>query len=226
MVLKEGIVFLEDLGVWDVLLPFLLVFLLIYGILQKTRVFGEEKGNPKNKINAAVAATCGLLVVGFTALVTKIATFVNYLILFIVAGLCIVLVLAFFGRTREKPKNWLLFLIAVVCFFILFSVLNIFAIINTTKLLETLFHPVVIVALVFIGLVYYIVHEKKPRQDDASPRPVPPSSPSPQRPFLPQDQPFRREHIRRIPGNELQDGFFGDMESPDPRRGQQGPHHH
>ena len=50
---------LENLGFYDVALPFILVFTLIFAILQKIKIFGE---NSKN-FNAVIALAMALLVV-------------------------------------------------------------------------------------------------------------------------------------------------------------------
>ncbi|MBN1157208.1 hypothetical protein JXA85_06300 [Candidatus Woesearchaeota archaeon] len=50
---------LENLGVSDVLLPFLLIFTVLFAILQKARIFGEGKKN----INLAVAVIIAAMVV-------------------------------------------------------------------------------------------------------------------------------------------------------------------
>lgn len=50
---------LEQMGVADVLLPFLLVFTIIFAILQKTKILGEEKKN----FNVIIALVIGLSVV-------------------------------------------------------------------------------------------------------------------------------------------------------------------
>ena len=42
-----GIQFLDRLGVYEVLLPFLLIFTLVFAILEKTRAFGTEEVNEK-----------------------------------------------------------------------------------------------------------------------------------------------------------------------------------
>ena len=54
--------FFRDLDRWgltDVLLPFLLIFVIIYAILMKTKILGESKKN----LNVVVALVVGLLVV-------------------------------------------------------------------------------------------------------------------------------------------------------------------
>ena len=50
---------LENWGLTDVMLPFLLIFVIVYAILQKTKILGEGKKN----LNAVVAIVMGALVV-------------------------------------------------------------------------------------------------------------------------------------------------------------------
>lgn len=56
----EGLVrFLDSVGLTDVLLPFLLIFVIIFAILQKTKILGDGKKN----LSVVVAIVVGLLVV-------------------------------------------------------------------------------------------------------------------------------------------------------------------
>ena len=57
--LEEFVLTLDRYGLTDVLLPFLLIFVIIFAILQKTRILGEGKKN----LNVVVALVVGLLVV-------------------------------------------------------------------------------------------------------------------------------------------------------------------
>ena len=50
---------LDNFGLTDVMLPFLLIFVIIYAILMKTKILGETKKN----LNIIVAIVVGLLVV-------------------------------------------------------------------------------------------------------------------------------------------------------------------
>ena len=50
---------LENWGLTDVMLPFLLIFVIVYAVLQKTRILGETKKN----LNVVVAVVFALLVV-------------------------------------------------------------------------------------------------------------------------------------------------------------------
>ncbi len=57
--LENFMITLERWGITEVLLPFLLIFVIVYAILQKTKILGEGRKN----LNAAVALVVGLLVV-------------------------------------------------------------------------------------------------------------------------------------------------------------------
>ena len=50
---------LDNWGLTDVMLPFLLIFVIIYAILQKTKILGEDKKN----LNVVIAIVVALLVV-------------------------------------------------------------------------------------------------------------------------------------------------------------------
>ncbi len=57
-VFENAMILLEEWGVSDVLLPFILVFTVSFAVLQKAKIFGEER-----KYNAIVALVLGLAVV-------------------------------------------------------------------------------------------------------------------------------------------------------------------
>ncbi len=160
MGLKEVIVFLGSLGFWDVLLPFFLVFLILYAVLQKTRVLGEENGKPKSNVNAAVSTMIGLMVVAFTSLVDAISLFVSHIALFLVAAVCVVIVAGMFGRTGEKPKGWLLVGIFGLVLIALLYAVGLYAKLDMTKIFAAIFNPLLIIAVVFIGVLYFVVREK------------------------------------------------------------------
>ena len=50
---------LQDIGIYDVLLPILLVFAIMYAILQKIKIFGKDKG--AKSVNVVVALVVSLI---------------------------------------------------------------------------------------------------------------------------------------------------------------------
>jgi len=75
-VFGSAIEFLDKLGLYDVLLPFLLVFTIVFAILDKTKVLGTDTINgeifPRRNLNAMVAFVLGFLVVASANLVATI----------------------------------------------------------------------------------------------------------------------------------------------------------
>jgi len=65
---------LKELGFFNVLLPFLLVFTVLYGILERTKIFGDKK----HDINAVVAFSISMMVIGTTWVVGAITEFLPY----------------------------------------------------------------------------------------------------------------------------------------------------
>ncbi len=110
-------------GLAEVLLPFMLIFAITFGILQKTMVFGEENKKPKKNINATVAFSTALLVVGTANLLGIVKTAVFYLVIIIMAGVMIALV-AGIGGTENKSKFVPAAVMALTVLFILFALGN------------------------------------------------------------------------------------------------------
>ena len=88
----------QDAGVFDIILPFLLIFAIIFAILEKAKIFGEKKSN----INLIIALVIGLLVVIQTDIVNKINTYLPKMALIYVIAIGL---LIFFGlMSGDKHK--------------------------------------------------------------------------------------------------------------------------
>ncbi len=91
--------FFRQLGVYDVLLPFILVFTIMFAILERTKLFGTETGSDNKKeftkknLNAMVAFVTAFLVVASSKLVqtiTKVSSEIIVLLLLVVFFLMLV----------------------------------------------------------------------------------------------------------------------------------------
>ena len=74
--LASAVNFFKEFGLFDVVLPFLLVFAIIFAILEKTRILGTEKIDkedvPRRNLNTIVAFVIGMLVIATNKIVTAI----------------------------------------------------------------------------------------------------------------------------------------------------------
>ena len=65
--------FMRDIGFFDVVLPFLLIFALVYGIFEKTAILGhDESGAPRRNLNATIAFATAVFFVGSARLVAAV----------------------------------------------------------------------------------------------------------------------------------------------------------
>ena len=108
--LRNAIDLFVSIGLYDVILPFLLVFTLMYAFLDKTRVLGSEKywkssGEsieiPKKNLNAMVAFVTGLFVVLSAQLVAIINQVLAQTVLLIMLSFLVMLVIGSFMRQTD-----------------------------------------------------------------------------------------------------------------------------
>ncbi|MBU4242245.1 MAG: hypothetical protein KKA65_00880 [Nanoarchaeota archaeon] len=121
--------FLKDFGFFDVILPFLLVFTIVFAILEKTRIFGSEeidgKPYPKKNLNAMIAFVMGFFVVAARQVVESLqVSLPNVALVLIIAVSFMMLAGSFMGdETFSFKGKWAQFLtlimfIAVVLIFL------------------------------------------------------------------------------------------------------------
>tara|TARA_Y100000310_G_C20678945_1_gene814739 strand:+ start:1201 stop:1770 length:570 start_codon:yes stop_codon:yes gene_type:complete len=100
--LDNAIQFLRDFGLFDVVLPFLLVFTIIFAILEKTRILGVEKdGIPKKNLNSMVAFVFALLVVATNKIVTALNTALPNVVLLVVISISFLILIGIFRSDKE-----------------------------------------------------------------------------------------------------------------------------
>jgi len=56
----------RDAGIFAFYLPFLITFALLYGLLSRVKIFGEPTSRMPNALNAVIAFSVALFVIGFT----------------------------------------------------------------------------------------------------------------------------------------------------------------
>lgn len=99
----------ENMGVFNVLMPFLLVFAITFAVLEKLEIF---KG--KRQINGIVAAVFGILVVRNQYVVGIINRFLPNISLFMIVILMFLLLIGIFMGEHKDWKNKLLPLAVVI----------------------------------------------------------------------------------------------------------------
>ena len=99
----------ERLGVFDVALPFLLIFALAFAILQKIKIFGDNKS-----INVVVALVLGLLVVRNQFIVSLLNSFLPRISLFLVIILMFFLLVGTISNKKHHEEHNYGYVIAII----------------------------------------------------------------------------------------------------------------
>ncbi len=94
---------MEDMGVFNIILPFLLVFAITFAILEKVKIFGD-----KRQINGIIAAILGILVARNQYVVGIINRFLPNISLFMVVILMFLLLFGIFSGEYKGFKGSLL----------------------------------------------------------------------------------------------------------------------
>ena len=107
-VLGGVIAFMGRLGIYDVVLPFLLVFTIMYAIFEKSKVLGTEKYDgeeiPRKNLNAMAAFTISFLVVASSKLVEIITTISAKAVVLMMLGVFFLVLLGTFYGNGEDVK--------------------------------------------------------------------------------------------------------------------------
>ncbi|MBD3304555.1 hypothetical protein GF343_05405 [Candidatus Woesearchaeota archaeon] len=121
-VLGNVIGFLQKIGIYDVVLPFLLTFTIVFAILEKTKILGSEdiegKQYTKKNLNAMVAFVIGFLVIASGKLVEAITTVsANIIILLLLSVFFLMLVGTFFKSGEDVAlTGWWRYLFMIIMF--------------------------------------------------------------------------------------------------------------
>ncbi len=176
---REVLSFFDALGVYDVLLPFLLVFTIVYAILEKTKVFGTEKVGEnqitRKNLNSMVAFVSAFLVIASTRLVAFINETVAHVVLLLILGICFLILAGSFHSGDKEfflEKPWSTIFMVIMFIGIILIGLNAAKTESGVSWLEfgwtymvqnwdtTAFGSIVLL-LIIIGFMFYITSEKK-----------------------------------------------------------------
>ncbi|NQZ85339.1 MAG: hypothetical protein HRU03_06485 [Nanoarchaeales archaeon] len=95
---------LKDIGFYDVFLPFILVYVIVLGVLEKAAIFQKSDDDKQSRsINMVISFVFGLFVVASIQTVKYIQSFIISAVLFIIFILVVLILMGFiFGKDYFK----------------------------------------------------------------------------------------------------------------------------
>lgn len=186
MTLRDGLQILADVGLFEVIIPFLLVFTITYGILERNQIFGKNK----RKIHAMLSFVLGFMAIAATNVLQVINIVTAYFVLGLVVMLLLALIMGLSGAGFSM-KNRLLFGIslAFIVVFILYGLASA-NVIDLERFVNVIFIP----ALLLGGLALILYFAFAPRKKTKTKKP---ERPQPQQPAPPQQR-ISREQLENM----------------------------
>lgn len=163
--LRATIDFLQELGFLNVFIPFIFSFIIVYAVLEKTKVLGMENGKSRKNLNSMVAFAVSFI---FIASVVNVHDLTLYLQILGMALVFVISVLfafaAFQQNTFFESKNIFYgaaLIFVVVAFFSITGWLN-----NEkyTFITDLIFNPIVIIVVTFYVIVMFITSGEKKKE--------------------------------------------------------------
>lgn len=160
--LQNALDFLVDFGFFDIILPFLLVFTIVFAILEKTKIFGKETDRNKN-INAMVAFVIAFFVIATPQIVTSIQVSIPQVALVLVVLVSFMMLAGSFISGEKEfsfqdRTGWKIFLTLTV----FFGIVAIF--LNSLDWLDPVLRYIIerwtdtlIVSILFLGIIIGVI---------------------------------------------------------------------
>jgi len=170
--LGDAVLFLQDFGFFDVILPFLLVFTIIFGILEKTKIFGVEKIDgaeyAKKNINSMIAFVIAFFTIAAKEIVTALQVSLPKVALILIIIISFLLLAGSFMSDKEfsfeNNKFWKFFLTAIMFIAVVLIFLDGFGWLD--PIIQWIFYEesgllVPLLALgIMVGTIFYVVGGK------------------------------------------------------------------
>jgi hypothetical protein len=176
------IALLNNLGFFNVILPFLLVYAVMYGILSKYKILGDpfaegDKGKVTRSLLSIVSAATGFFIVGSANVVLSLRTLIPYLVLFLLTVFFLILAISPFLQREEKSgeiqignRTRMILLVSAIIIFTLIVIftLGLFNYIasaasassSVLSSLQPFIETIIILAIMF-GIVYWAIKPSK-----------------------------------------------------------------
>ena len=175
---RGALLFLDQVGIYDVVLPFLLVFTIVFAILDKTKILGIEKIGDKEvtkkNLNAMVAFVVAMLVIASTQLVAHINKIMSDVVLLIILGVSFLMLVGVFFTDKqfslEQFPGWTRFFMILMFIGIVIIFLNA---LDWLQYIQTLFEnwnaqwaATIIFLIIIVGFMWYIVRDNQPKEKE------------------------------------------------------------
>lgn len=202
MAILDVLSLLQGWGILEAILPFFLIFTVMFAVLERTKIFGS-KGNPKAYHVVISLVSALLFIVSAERISILNVILIKIIFLMIIAVVVFMITSIFVENPFLKNPYWILgiFLVLVI---IVVSSFNWFSKEDLSALLGFLINPILFGVVAFVGVLWFITRDKKGGSESVEEREEEKASDSPQQPGSSYQQvPSKlKKHFRRNKGDE------------------------
>jgi len=168
--------FFDRIGIYDVVLPFLLVFAIVFAILEKSRVLGVEnvggKELTRKNINSMVAFVISFLVIASSEIVRVLNESLANMVVLLMLATCFLILLGVFYKGEEKgfwlEGGWKTLWIFIMFIGIVLIFMNALGwLVPTWQFLYTHYDSTVVGSVILIGIVIGMMYAITKTPSDA-----------------------------------------------------------
>lgn len=177
--------FFAKLGIYDVILPFLLVFTIVFAILEKTKVLGTEKidgtTTTKKNLNSLVAFVIAFLSIASTKVVAVINQTASHIVILLLLSVFFLLLVGSFMKESDEgvflEGPWKILFMVIMFIGIVFIFLNALPGRDGMSWLDEIFNflgnfnnssvvsSIVLIVVVLAFMIYIVRDPKKTKSD-------------------------------------------------------------
>ncbi len=173
MGVKEVFIYLENLGFLNIVVPFIIIFIVLYALLKRVKIFKD------NRVNVILATLISFIAIAAADVITSVNLFSYYLVIFIFVIVAILILLAVLGgeldlmsKTNKKYFTWTVAIL--MCLLIIYALYRSGIKLNLGPIsydwLRSII-PIAIAILVFVLIVWYITSgDQKTYKEEAKTR--------------------------------------------------------
>lgn len=182
-VFRGALDFFHELGIYDVILPFLLIFTIVFAVLEKTKILGTEKAGEheytKKNLNSIIAFVMAFFFIASTRLVAIVNETVANVALLLVLSICFLMLIGSFYHHEEKvflEGGWRIFFMVLMFVGILLIFLNAIKLSDGRSVLMTIyeyfaynwtssFTASIIFLILLVLFILYVTWTPKPKSE-------------------------------------------------------------
>ncbi|MBN1645083.1 hypothetical protein JW851_03525 [Candidatus Woesearchaeota archaeon] len=163
MGVKEVFIYLENLGLLNVVIPFIIIFIVLYALLNRVKLFKD------NRVNVTLATLVSFIAIAAADVVTNVNLFSYYLVVLIFVIIAVLMLIALLGGKLDlmsgKKKTYFSWFVAVgLCLAVIYALYLSGIKIDLGPVsynwLRSII-PITIAVLVFILIVWFITSPGK-----------------------------------------------------------------